>query len=77
MSKDSTFETMKLMLNNELKSVEMGTLLRNYATPEELATVEQIINECKRRQKSQGINTVGTLINEFFKISDAKKKITP
>ena len=66
-------EILKQMFSNELKVSEMGFLLRNYATPEELQQIEEIVNRCKSRQMDGGKNITTTLLSEFFKIAESKK----
>lgn len=72
-TKNKIGEILKQMLRNELKSVEMGILLRSYATPEELNQIQLILENCKHRQKSHNVNVTGTLLTEFFAFADAKR----
>lgn len=62
------------MLMNEAKSIEMGTLLRSYATQEELLSIEQILENCKQRQKSAGKTTVINVLDQFLGLVKANTK---
>lgn len=58
---------LKTIAKDAVVSSETSYLLRNYATPDELKTIEEIVNNCKAR--SNGANTkLGILF-------EAKKKI--
>lgn len=75
MTSNSNIETvLKQMLHNELKSMELGMLLRSYATPEELDQIQYILEKCKNRQRRSNSSAAGTLLTEFFALIDANKK---
>jgi hypothetical protein len=68
-------ELAKLVMRNEAKSIELGVLLRGYATQEELKVVEGILEKCRERQNSAGKKFAGTFAEQIFNLASSMEKL--
>lgn len=66
----NTRDILQRMLQNGAKSLELGILLRGYATDQELLLIQDVVEKCREREKQTGMNRAGTLLSEFFTLSE-------